>query len=67
MYGVWGIQKAVLACCGQGEGTNGPRVGWLASAVSPPLAGLEASTGFLVGRVGACPLVVGAGSWPFAG
>ena len=29
--------------------------------------GLEANAGFLVGRVGACPLVSGAGSWPSGG
>lgn len=30
-------------------------------------AGLEAGAGFLAGGAGACPLVPGAGSWPFDG
>ena len=30
-------------------------------------AGLEACAGFLVEVAGACPLIVGAGSWPSGG
>ena len=33
----------------------------------PSEADLEASAGFLVGKVGACPLMGRAGSWPCGG
>ena len=54
----------MLACCGQDKGTTGPRVGLACFCCLSPLGevSLEASTGFLVGRVGAYPLVVRAGS-----
>ena len=42
---------------------------FLASGICPLVgeAGLEAYTGFMVGKAGACPLVGGPGSWPSGG